>query len=56
MPNIGPTELIIVLVVAIVIFGPGKLASLGGGLGKAIRDFRRSIKTSEEEPTAQKAE
>ncbi len=49
MPSIGPTELIIVLVIAIVIFGPGKLSDLGGSLGKSIREFRRGVKEMGEE-------
>jgi len=34
-------ELIIVLVIVLMIWGPGKLPSVGGALGRAIRDFRR---------------
>lgn len=44
MPSIGPTELIIVLVIVLLIFGPGKLANLGGSLGKSIKDFKRGLK------------
>ncbi|MFX4261751.1 twin-arginine translocase TatA/TatE family subunit [Pelotomaculum propionicicum] len=42
MPNIGATELILVLAVALIIFGPGKLPDLGKAAGKTIREFRRS--------------
>ena len=35
--NIGPTELVVVLIAALVIFGPGKLPELGQMLGKGIR-------------------
>ncbi len=36
-------DLIIILVIALVIFGPSRLAGLGGALGKTIRDFRKSM-------------
>ncbi|MDP2726435.1 MAG: twin-arginine translocase TatA/TatE family subunit [Dehalococcoidia bacterium] len=40
--NIGPMELIIVLVLVMVIFGVGRLPEVGGAIGKGIREFRRS--------------
>ena len=43
MPNIGPLELIIVLVIVLVIFGPKKLPSLGRSLGTGMREFKDSI-------------
>jgi sec-independent protein translocase protein TatA len=42
MPNIGPAELIIVLVIALLVIGPGKLPDVGSALGKSIREFRRA--------------
>jgi len=42
MPSLGPTELIIVLVLLLVLFGAGKLSDVGGALGKSIREFRQS--------------
>ncbi len=54
MPTLGPTELIIILVLALVLFGAGKLGDVGSALGKSIREFRRSStddeKTSEKRP------
>ena len=44
MPNFGPTELIIILVIIIAIFGAGKLADLGGSLGKGVKDFKEAVK------------
>ncbi len=38
-----PTHLIIILVIALVVFGPGKLSEVGGGLGKAIRGFKKAM-------------
>lgn len=40
LPNIGMTELIVILVFALIIFGPGKLPELGKSLGKSIREFK----------------
>jgi len=45
-----PSHLLIVLVVALFIFGPKKLPELGQGLGKGIRSFRDSMKAASEEP------
>jgi sec-independent protein translocase protein TatA len=42
MPQIGATELILILALALIIFGPGKLPDLGKAVGKTIREFRRS--------------
>lgn len=44
MPNVGPTELIILLVLALIIFGPGKLPGLGASLGKSIKEFRQGVR------------
>ncbi len=43
MPNIGAPELIIVLVIALIIFGPKKLPDLGRSLGSGMREFKDSI-------------
>ena len=43
MPNIGPLELAIVLVIALVIFGPKRLPDLGKSLGSGMREFKDSI-------------
>lgn len=42
MFGIGMTELIIILIIVLVIFGAGKLPEIGGGLGKAIRNFKNA--------------
>ena len=42
--KVGPTELILVLLIVLIIFGVGKLPEIGGALGKAIRDFRKAQK------------
>jgi sec-independent protein translocase protein TatA len=43
MPSIGPLELVIVLVIVLVIFGPKKLPGLGRSLGTGMREFKDSI-------------
>ena len=50
MPPIGPTELVIILVIVVLIFGAGKLADVGGALGKSIKEFRRAA-TDEDKTT-----
>lgn len=40
--NVGPMELIIVLVIALLILGPGKLPEVGAAFGKTIREFRKA--------------
>lgn len=42
MFGLGTTELIVILVIVLVIFGAGKLPEIGSGLGKAIKNFKRS--------------
>ena len=56
--GIGTTELIIVLVIVLIIFGVGRLPEIGGAMGKAIREFRKSQSTDEEkkEQSTQDAE
>lgn len=51
MPNVGPLELAIVLVIALIIFGPKKLPELGRSLGRGLREFKDSVtgKNDEEE-------
>ncbi|TAK27203.1 MAG: twin-arginine translocase TatA/TatE family subunit [Chloroflexota bacterium] len=52
MPSLGPTELILILAVVIIVFGVGRLPEVGGALGKSIREFRRASDT----PTDKAAE
>jgi sec-independent protein translocase protein TatA len=46
MPNVGPLELAIVLIIALVVFGPKRLPELGRSLGRGIREFRGSVSGS----------
>lgn len=43
MPNIGMSELIVVLMILLIVFGASRLPQLGDGLGRAIRNFKRGI-------------
>jgi sec-independent protein translocase protein TatA len=43
MPNIGPLEIVIVLVVVLLIFGPKRLPDLGRSLGSGMREFKDSV-------------
>ena len=50
MPNIGPMEIMIVLVIALVVFGPKRLPELGKSVGKGIREFRGSVSGEHPDP------
>ncbi len=47
--KLGLPELLLILAVALLIFGPGKLADLGKGLGEGIRNFKSAVKEGEKE-------
>ena len=49
MFNIGTSELLIILVLALIILGPGKLPEVGNALGKALGEFKRAIKEVKDE-------
>ena len=48
MPTPGPLELIIILVIALLVLGPGKLPDVGSALGKSIREFRKAASDVQE--------
>jgi TatA/E family protein of Tat protein translocase len=48
MPTPGPLELVIILVVALLVLGPGKLPEVGSALGKSIREFRKAASDVQE--------
>jgi len=41
--GLGIPELVIILIVVLIIFGPGKLPALGSGVGNALRNFRKAV-------------
>jgi sec-independent protein translocase protein TatA len=48
--SIGMPELMVVLVIAMIVFGPGKLPELGSMIGKAIRDFKKEMDAPQKKP------
>jgi len=54
--KIGWMELLIILVIALIFFGPSKLGDLGKGLGDAIKNFKGAMKEGEQGAPAQPAE
>ena len=55
MPNFGPTELIIILIIVVLLFGVGRLGRLGGELGKGIREFRKGVQEGDDETAEDEA-
>jgi len=49
MPNLGPTELIIILVIVVVLFGVGRISKIAGEMGSGIRAFKEGLQGDEEE-------
>jgi len=49
MANIGPLEIAVVLVIVLVVFGPGRLPELGKSMGKGIREFKGSLSTEDKD-------
>jgi sec-independent protein translocase protein TatA len=53
--NLGPLEMVFVLVVLLLVFGAKRLPELGSGLGKGIREFRRTMREVNDEITRPEA-
>ena len=49
MPNIGMTELIIILVILLLLFGSTRLPQLAKGMGKSIREFKKGVAEGEDD-------
>ncbi len=47
MLGLGPTELIIILVIVLLLFGVGRISKIAGELGKGMHDFRSALKDPE---------
>jgi sec-independent protein translocase protein TatA len=52
--KIGIPELLVILGIALLIFGPSKLADLGKGLGEGIKNFKSAVKDGEAQPVEKK--
>ena len=48
--GLGPPELLLLLLIILIVFGAGKIPQIGSGLGKGLRNFRKSVKGEEENP------
>jgi sec-independent protein translocase protein TatA len=55
MFGLGIQELLVILVIALVIFGPSKLPQIGSGLGKAIRDFKKGVSGDDADESSKEA-
>jgi sec-independent protein translocase protein TatA len=53
MPNIGPMELIVVLVIALLVLGPKRLPAAGRSLGQGIREFKDSVTGKQQDELAE---
>lgn len=51
----GPTELIIILVIVLLLFGVGRISRIGGELGGAVSNFRKSVDQDKTRPTDETA-
>jgi TatA/E family protein of Tat protein translocase len=54
--NLGVPELILILVIAILIFGPGRIGKIGSELGKGIRGFKEGVASDEDKEDEGEAE
>ncbi len=50
MPEIGVTGLIVILIVALLVFGPKRLPEMGRSLGRGMREFKDSVTGKDDEP------
>lgn len=49
MGNIGPGELVIIALIALLLFGAGRIADIGKGLGQGIKNFKKGLKDADED-------
>ena len=56
MPNVGPLELIVVLIIALIVLGPKKLPEVGRSVGKGMREFKDALSGEHEEEPREKRE
>jgi sec-independent protein translocase protein TatA len=47
--NVGPFELLLIALIAVLIFGAGRIASVGKGLGDGIRNFKKGLKEADDD-------
>jgi sec-independent protein translocase protein TatA len=56
MPNVGPLEIIVVLIIVLIVFGPKRLPEMGRSLGRGIREFKNSVTGGDDEDEAREIE
>jgi sec-independent protein translocase protein TatA len=56
MGRLGPLEIVIILGVVLLLFGAGRIADIGKGLGEGIRNFKKGIKDDDQPPPKQLAD
>ncbi|HLA18571.1 MAG TPA: twin-arginine translocase TatA/TatE family subunit [Dehalococcoidia bacterium] len=56
MPSLGAPELIIILAIVVILFGASRIGDIGGSIGRGIREFRREVKTGEQETPKEEKE
>ena len=56
MGNIGPMEILLIALVALLLFGAGRIADIGKGLGQGIKNFKQGLKEAEELEAPKKVE
>jgi sec-independent protein translocase protein TatA len=49
IPNVGPMEIVVVLLIALLVFGPRRVPELGRSIGRGIRELRRSASDDEDD-------
>jgi sec-independent protein translocase protein TatA len=54
--NVGPMELLVILLILLLLFGASRLAGLGSAAGKTIKEFRKAIRDVEDEASETKPE
>ncbi len=52
--GLGPTELIIILVIVLLLFGVGRISKIGGELGSAVKNFRSGLQDGSTKPESEK--
>ena len=52
MANVGPMEILVVLLIALIVFGPKRIPELGQSLGKGIREFKASLEGNDDDQSA----
>jgi sec-independent protein translocase protein TatA len=50
LPNLGPTELILIFLIVLLLFGANRIPEIAKGMGRGIRDFKKGMSGVDEEP------